>query len=1054
MTIRYHIPVRATWPVEPSSEERTRLESAILSAIERAVKSKAEQDSVIVTAEIREPGDDSVRFESTRHRPDTGTYALPSYQQQGAPQQVPIVSFEPERITATPDRVIEDEPPFQDALVLALQGNHYVKVRAHRYVTTTDPVHAVIWGRLLFGTTTWAIVSRPQRSGELLYYVAGLDERLTEADLRVRPIDPRSRPAPGATGTFSGRVLPALTGDYAVESVYFPDGGRTAPSRRAFAGFAARLAAARAQPRLPLDPATVRVSVFRNIDLLLASGDSDDLEKAAELLAELDATAYSLVDTNTRVRYLSALIRAWTREPQEKAIVEIFKSVGDRRELASVIGQLKGARLWEQLFDDLDSELWSLLIALGQRFGDRSPLTFEALGRLLLEARLIAPAPGIRITDQGPELSLELVAEAYEAARSFIRFIGSFLESLWLFIAHPDKLIDAVGQLAKMSLTVQLAMVGHEPSLRTILQALAGIGEQALFALKGAAVTGMGPAIERRIRWVVIWEVASWFIGIGEIRAGVQALGITERLQALGRILRILGLVGEVAEGERLAARFQTLARLLSRSSRTLTSEEQVLRILARLPEEDVARLGASLGRLELNETSDLARLLETNADLAATLRKAEVLGDFSTRAGGLTDEVAEAFARLSRHARLNPDEIGGLLHAIPEGQHARFARAVRAIPADAFGPGGTASVDFLRLVATSPQRLEALTQMGYGTFAALYRRAGNSAEKLDQFLGALAELEQRLPPANRAVEYRRLLDQLERGDPRVWLELENARVARFAPAEARLDPQTVERWIEDELGRLGASESSGVPPPQIAGGTPPPPAASLREALARVDLSGIPADELARLRAGWQRYSGRAGRRLHSEDDYLRFVYGKRTGQLPQILRGPRPLGAVGAIEQEAGLLLQQVVDAHLPAGGSRNVRDIPTPFGNIRPDHLPPGRGTVYLNPDGSVSPSSTGTPFSARFVGDSKYRSLVPTTDQTRGFVRLAGLSDQKRLVFYVRWQDHFPATSTLLRDFDVGYRLPPRLVPDIVQSGIRAEADRAGVVIELISDPAWR
>ena len=58
---------------------------------------------------------------------------------------------------------------------------------------------------------------------------------------------------PGAKGEFFGRVLPSLPGGYAVESVYFPDGGRTAPTREAFSGFSERLAVAREEPRLPLD---------------------------------------------------------------------------------------------------------------------------------------------------------------------------------------------------------------------------------------------------------------------------------------------------------------------------------------------------------------------------------------------------------------------------------------------------------------------------------------------------------------------------------------------------------------------------------------------------------------------------------------------------------------------------------------------------------------------------------------------------------------------------------------------------------------------------------
>jgi hypothetical protein len=83
------------------------------------------------------------------------------------------------------------------------------------------------------------------------------------------------------------------------------------------------------------------------------------------------------------------------------------------------------------------------------------------------------------------------------------------------------------------------------------------------------------------------------------------------------------------------------------------------------------------------------------------------------------------------------------------------------------------------------------------------------------------------------------------------------------------------------------------------------------------------------------------------------------------------------------------------------------------------------------------------------------VIPTTDQTRGFARLAGYSDQKRLVFYVRWQQHFPDPSTLLIDFyGVGHVLPARFVDEIVQSGVRQEARQVGVIIDLISNPAWK
>ena len=683
---------------ELPADEKDRLERLIMLSIERAVKSKAQQGAEIVATEIQGSEDTSERFQFSRYRPDSGSYGIPSYQKQGEPVQVPVVSFEPAHISVTPDHVIEDKPPFQDALVLALQGNHYVNIQTHRYATTTDPIHAVTWGRLLFGTTTWVIVSRPQRSGELLYYVAGLSERLTEADLRIQPLDAKSTPTLGATGALLGRVLPSLPGGYTVESVYFPDGGRTAPTRQAFTGFAGQLAAAREQPRLPLDPTTVRVSVFRHIDLLLASGNSDDLEHAAKLLAELDTTAFSLIDANTRVRYLTALVKAWTSEPQEKAIVEIFKSVADRKELELVIKQLKDANIWDQLFDDLDNELWSLLITFGKRFGDKTPLSFDLLTKWLLEAKLIQPVPGIRNTDKGIEFSLDVVAEAYEAARSFIRFIGNFFESLWMFVAHPDKLIDAVGQLAKMSLTVQLAQIGHVESLKAIQQAIAGIAEQALYALKGAAVVGIGANIERRIKWAIIWEVASWFIGIGEIKAAVQGVEIGERLAALGRILGLFGITEKVIEGERAAAKLETLARLFSRTSKTLAKEEDVLRLISRLPQEDVARLGRALEKLELHEATDLARLMEANAEVGDVLRKAEALNEFAVRMGGLTDDVAEVFSRLSRNSHLTPDELRGLLKAIPDGVRKETMKMLAGKP------------ELLNALANNPRAAKVLT--------------------------------------------------------------------------------------------------------------------------------------------------------------------------------------------------------------------------------------------------------------------------------------------------------------------------------------------------------
>ena len=1055
MKRRYHLPTRADWKSDLPSEERVRIERVILHAIEQAVSRSVGRGSVVDHAAPPVKSDFREVFKQAHMRPQNGTYALPSYQKQGELEDV-LVFEDAEAIVAANDKVIERTPPFQGATVLALQGNRYAKVHANRYATTNDLTHALTWGQLLFGTTTWVVASRTEKSGFSKYYVAGLDTRLTEADLKVQQFDVNSPRVPGATGAFSGRVLSILPGGFVVESVFFPDGGRTAPSSAAFAAFTSRAAEARSQPGAPLDIKMVRASVFQNIDRLLATGDSDDLEKAADLLAELNATAFSLLDTATRVRYLEALVRAWTDEPQEQAIVEIFKSVQDQAELNLVIKKLKDARLWDQLFDDLDSELWSLLVTLGERFGDHAPFSLTQLVHLLLEAKLISLAPGVRLTPTGLEFSVELVDEAYEAARSFVRFVGSAIEGIWMMISHPEKVVEGVEQLVRMSVTLELARWGDPEAIKTVSQALNSMGQKVLFGLKGAAVTGMGPAIQRRIGWAIIWEVASWFIGVGEVKAALEAVGLTEHLQALGKILRVGGLVGKAAETERAASKLQQLVTLLSKASKTLTEEEVLLRALSRIPEEDLARLTSKLEKLELGAGADAAKFLRENAEFADALRKAEVIDAWAARAGGYSDELTAAFARLSGPAKLTPDEIEDLLKLVPKDNEARFAKVVRSIPATSLGAGGPASSELLRALAANPARMDLFLALGHGTFAAVFRRAGGDVAKLDEYLAAIGELEKRLPLENRATEFRRFLDQLERGDAEALLELEEARAAKYAPAEARLDPQTIEGWIEEELKGLENAPPAGSQPLDIPGVQPGraiPPAPTFKEALARVDLSGMSPAERARLRAGWRRYRKLPGARLHSQDDYIRFVYGKRTGQLPRVSLGPRDLGAVGAIEQQAGHILERVVNEHLPAG-SKNARNIPTRHGDVRPDHLPPGNKTTHLNPDGSVAKTGAGTPFSAEYVADSKYRDLIPTNDQTRGFVELAALSDEKRLVFYVKWQDHFPDASGLFRDLDVGYQLPDRYVPQIVASGVRDEARKAGVRIDLISDPRWR
>ena len=116
------------------------------------------------------------------------------------------------------------------------------------------------------------------------------------------------------------------------------------------------------------------------------------------------------------------------------------------------------------------------------------------------------------------------------------------------------------------------------------------------------------------------------------------------------------------------------------------------------------------------------------------------------------------------------------------------------------------------------------------------------------------------------------------------------------------------------------------------------------------------------------------------------------------------------------------------------------------------------MYLDPDGTVSATKTSRPFSAAFVGESKYRDVIPrdqdSVGQIRGEVSLASLSDQKRLVFYIRWKPSFSAPSSLHPDPQgVGLLVPPSDVTGFLPPVVQQDAARLGVTLQFVSDPKW-
>lgn len=95
----------------------------------------------------------------------------------------------------------------------------------------------------------------------------------------------------------------------------FKGDGFSAPTSEAFAYFVKQVRQSRQQGTAVLEPQFVRATVFEPINDLIAAGGSNNLEQAAELLAELDAAAFRVLDWQNQALYLKVLVNAWTKEP-------------------------------------------------------------------------------------------------------------------------------------------------------------------------------------------------------------------------------------------------------------------------------------------------------------------------------------------------------------------------------------------------------------------------------------------------------------------------------------------------------------------------------------------------------------------------------------------------------------------------------------------------------------------------------------------------------------------------------------------------------------------
>ena len=341
-----------------------------------------------------------------------------------------------------------------------------------------------------------------------------------------------------------------------------------------------------------LDPAARREAVFGPIDRLIDGGEMQD---AADLLVTIDAHGFGLVDVDAKVRYVTALLRAYTYAPHERTVVEVFRSLRDDDELRALLAGLHREGVLGKLRSDLESAFPSLLVALGRRDGASALSLEQALG--VLRALIGIDFLGGLITlnsDGSVTVGADMAAAVEELLATLVGVVTGFIDA----ITDPQAVLEGLWKLVYFSCMLQLSNLGHPGAKAYVDRVLGAIGAELGAAMRGlVALQENAPGgdelvrdVALAIKWRVTWEVLGLFVGVGEasalikgIRAGRGAVAIEDAARALGNVGRATHLADDAARlGDDAARLGDDAARLADDAARAA---------------DDAARLGDDAAR-------------------------------------------------------------------------------------------------------------------------------------------------------------------------------------------------------------------------------------------------------------------------------------------------------------------------------------------------------------------------------------------------------------------------------------------------------------------------
>ncbi len=548
-------------------------------------------------------------------------------------------SLEAERIPAT-ERYVKDirtSPlPFAGDLIVKLPNQIYLLADPNRpYLITGSIGKAITNGRVVNGQTNFVIVLDLEALSNNIekYYVAPLVSKgvLSDSEARYSSSDfstfiQRKSGQPPKIQAIFNRL--DRTRNMQIIAVMLQDTDITPPGIATY--FTSRKFMSAIRNEFAATPELAK-AVFADADKLIGEGGAQD---AADKLTALDESAFALISTEKKIEYLKVLTDAWTWGAHEKAIVEIFKSVSSIEELEKIKAHMKSQKLWDnttmwdKMFSDLNHEYWSLLVAIGMKFS-KTPYTLSEFKTLLWELIRNVTVVGVFINSNGePEIIPEAMKQIEAAARGAIDFLESIWDSILMFVTQPDKIIEGVSQMIYLILNLQLAQIGYEPSVKYIDDIFSKISKQVVAAVRGLAIMGAEDIVIKKVKWALVWEVASWFIGVGEVKAalkGVQIGGMTEKLLSVSRILNKAAGLGKLTLNEaELVSRFERLAAILVKESKILKSEEEVMSLLSKLSNSELEKVVLAVQKSKVPDEASLMQLVKERPELEGLAKKLE----------------------------------------------------------------------------------------------------------------------------------------------------------------------------------------------------------------------------------------------------------------------------------------------------------------------------------------------------------------------------------------------------------------------------------------------